>query len=197
MIEQIQVRAAATDLNHQGFAPFEPLGPNRLTDRRNRQPPLLRHADDRDFQAGGHQNPVHKGIAIGGLSHGTGGHRANAVDPVGIQNVTVVPQDGQVWACNRPSQNVSWPNRTARRSRSRISSLPSGNTWPMAIRIELEPISITAIVSAMAGLFACLPVVAIAQLLHQNNIMHAGTDRTLLGFRVRLNHNRPLKDAFQ
>ena len=95
-MEQGQQRAAAADVGDEGLA-LRGAGrlAQRLADRRNRQATLFRRADDLDLQARSKMDAIEKNVGIAGLAGGTGGHRANFLDLVQLQDFMEVAEDGQ------------------------------------------------------------------------------------------------------
>ena len=93
VLQQRQQRAPSAHVGDQGLPLVDSQGvAHRLTHRRDRQPALLRGVDHLDVQPGGHEHAVEERIAVGGLADGGGGHRADLLDLVQIEQLAVVAQ---------------------------------------------------------------------------------------------------------
>ncbi len=93
VLQHRQQRAAAAHVGDQRLPLVHAQGvAHRLAHRRDRQPAFLRRVDHLDVQPGGHEDAIEKRVAVGGLADGGGGHGANLLHLVEIEQLAVVAE---------------------------------------------------------------------------------------------------------
>ena len=106
VLQQRQQRAPAAHVGDQGLPLVDSQGvADRLTHGRDRQPALLGGVDHLDVQPRGHEQAVEERIAVGGFADGGGGHGADLLHLVQIEQLAVVAEhlDGGAACSRRPS----------------------------------------------------------------------------------------------